>query len=111
MVGVGLGAVRRAADDAPLVGTLDDGREIEADEILVAIGRRPNTIDIGIDAFGQTPGKPLEVDDQLRVHDVDGGWLYAVGDVNGRAPTDPHGQVSGSSRCGCDPRARRLSVG
>jgi pyruvate/2-oxoglutarate dehydrogenase complex dihydrolipoamide dehydrogenase (E3) component len=85
IVGVGLIAARRAAGDAPVTGSLDDGREIEADEILVALGRRPNTIDIGIDAFGQTPGKPLEVDDQLRVRGVDGGWLFAVGDVNGRA--------------------------
>ncbi len=34
---------------------------------------------------GLEPGGPVEVDDQLRVTGVDGGWLYAAGDVNGRA--------------------------
>lgn len=34
---------------------------------------------------GLQPGGDLEVDDQLRVRGVDGGWLYAAGDVNGRA--------------------------
>jgi dihydrolipoamide dehydrogenase len=33
---------------------------------------------------GLTPGKPVEVDEQLRARGVDGGWLYACGDVNGR---------------------------
>ncbi len=86
IVDVGISAVRRATVDGPVVGTLEDGREIEADEILVAVGRRPNTLELGLDAFGLTPGRSLDVDDQLRVLGVDDGWLYAVGDVNGRAP-------------------------
>jgi dihydrolipoamide dehydrogenase len=69
--------------------TLTDGDEIEADELLVAIGRRPNTTDLGLDAVGLTPGAWLTVDDTLRVLDaegtpVGGGWLYAAGDVNRR---------------------------
>jgi pyruvate/2-oxoglutarate dehydrogenase complex dihydrolipoamide dehydrogenase (E3) component len=65
---------------------------IEADEILVATGRVPNTRDIGLDAIQLKPGatqlKPgdwLEVDDTCRVKRVTGGWLYAAGDVNHRA--------------------------
>jgi dihydrolipoamide dehydrogenase len=64
---------------------LDDGTELVGDELLVAAGRTYNTDDIGLDAVGLEPGGPLEVDDQLRVTAVEGGWLYAAGDVNGRA--------------------------
>ena len=57
---------------------------VEADEILVAIGRAPRTADIGLDTLGIEPGGHLRVDESLRVpgHET---WLYAVGDVNGRA--------------------------
>jgi dihydrolipoamide dehydrogenase len=84
-IGVGLSAAGRESEQGPVTGTLADGREIEADEILVAVGRRPNTSDLGVDTVGLEPGRPIEVDDQLRATAVDGGWLYAVGDVNGRA--------------------------
>jgi dihydrolipoamide dehydrogenase len=64
---------------------LDDGSAIEAAEILVAVGRKPRTDGIGLDSIGIEPGEGgfLETDDRLRVGDRD--WLYAVGDVNGRA--------------------------
>ncbi|MEU7679363.1 NAD(P)/FAD-dependent oxidoreductase [Micromonospora taraxaci] len=59
------------------------GERIEADEVLVAVGRTPNTEDIGLDRVGLAPGAWLAVDDTLRV--VGGGeWLYAAGDVNRR---------------------------
>jgi dihydrolipoamide dehydrogenase len=65
--------------------TLDDGSVIEADELLVAIGRRPRSAEIGLDSVGVEPGKGgfLETDDRLRVGGSE--WLYAVGDVTGRA--------------------------
>jgi hypothetical protein len=63
-----------------------------ADEILVATGRRPNTADVGLDTVGLEPGRPIGTDDQLRAVGVDGGWLYAVGDVNGRALLTHHGK-------------------
>ena len=64
---------------------LEGGEALEGDELLVAIGRRPRTEDIGLESAGVEvrPGDPLETDDQLRVGGRD--WLYAVGDVNGRA--------------------------
>ncbi|MFI7613438.1 FAD-dependent oxidoreductase [Nonomuraea terrae] len=69
--------------------TMTDGEQVEADEVLVAIGRIPNTQDIGLGAVGLTLGAWLTVDDTLRVVGEDGapigdGWLYAVGDVNRR---------------------------
>lgn len=75
----------RRADDGPVTLTLADGRSFTADEILVAAGRRANTTDLGVDAVGLEPGTSVAVDDQLRATGVDGGWLYAIGDVNGRS--------------------------
>ena len=66
---------------------LDDGTTVEADEVLAALGRRPCTADIGLDTIGLEADGPLDVDDDLRVPGHD--WLYAVGDVNGRALLTP----------------------
>ena len=62
--------------------TLGDGEQVTAAEVLVATGRRPRSGDIGLENVGLEPGRYIDVDDTLRVHDSD--WLYAVGDVNGR---------------------------
>jgi dihydrolipoamide dehydrogenase len=86
LTGAVLAAVERAAPDAPIAATLADGRRLEADEILVAVGRRPNTNDIGLETVGLQPGTPVVVDTWLRAEGITGGWLYAVGDVNGLAP-------------------------
>ncbi|MFL0358960.1 dihydrolipoyl dehydrogenase family protein [Curtobacterium flaccumfaciens] len=69
--------------------TLGDGETIDADEVLVATGREPNTGDLGLDTIGLPPGSWLDVDETLRVVDDHGqvlqdGWLYAAGDVNRR---------------------------
>ncbi len=77
--------VHREGSDGPVMVALDDGTELVGDELLVAAGRTFNTDDIGLDCVGVTPEGPLEVDDQLRVRAVADGWLYAAGDVNGRA--------------------------
>ncbi|WP_020124212.1 NAD(P)/FAD-dependent oxidoreductase [Streptomyces canus] len=91
-VSVRLGAeaasVKRA-DDGTVSITLTTGEQVEADELLVAIGRTPNTRDIGLDTVGLKPGAWLTVDDTMRVVAEDGalfddGWLYAAGDVNRR---------------------------
>ena len=85
ILGTKMVAARRVADDAPVVATLEDGRVMTADEILVAVGRRPNTADIGLETVGLEPGRPVPVDDTLCAAGVPGSWLYAIGDVNGRA--------------------------
>ncbi|PKI91082.1 pyridine nucleotide-disulfide oxidoreductase [Actinomycetales bacterium SN12] len=74
-------AVRREGDRVTL--TLDDGHEITVAEVLVATGRTPRSADIGLETVGLPAGRPIEVDDTMRVPGSD--WLYAVGDVNGRA--------------------------
>jgi dihydrolipoamide dehydrogenase len=79
--------VERAArhrDDGPVTVTLADGNRFVGDELLVATGRRPNTHDVGLDAVGLPAGEAVDVDAQLRARGVAGGWLYAIGDCNGR---------------------------
>jgi pyruvate/2-oxoglutarate dehydrogenase complex dihydrolipoamide dehydrogenase (E3) component len=68
------------------------GGTVGVDELLVATGRRPNTSDVGVDAVGLEPGTPLTVDDSGLVEGVDGQWLYAAGDVTGRAPLTHQGK-------------------
>jgi pyruvate/2-oxoglutarate dehydrogenase complex dihydrolipoamide dehydrogenase (E3) component len=69
----------------PTTLVLDDGSELEVDEVLFATGREPNSADIGLDSIGLTPGAWLDVDDTCQVVGLDDGWLYAAGDVNHRA--------------------------
>jgi len=84
-------AVRRA--EGSVTVELEDGSPVTADEILVAVGRRPHTDDLGIEAFGLEPGEPIDVDDALRVPGHD--WLYAIGDVNGRVLLTHMGKYQG----------------
>ena len=76
--GVQASAVRAA--DGEVEVRLDDGDTIRADELLVAVGRRPRTDELGLETVGLEPGATIDVDDQLRAKE----WLYAIGDVNGR---------------------------
>ena len=78
-------SVRRADPAGPVTLYLDDGGELEADEVLFAVGRVPLTSDIGLEKVGLEPGSWLNVDDTCRVRGLDGDWLYAAGDVNRRA--------------------------
>lgn len=57
--------------------------EIPGSHVLLAVGRVPNTDDLGLDAAGVATSKRgfIEVDDQLATN-VPGIW--ALGDVNGR---------------------------
>ncbi len=64
--------------------SLDSGDELVADELLVCVGRRPHTEDMGLQTVGLAPGELIAVDDRMRVP-AHGTWLYAIGDVNGRA--------------------------
>src|SRR5208283_2455878 len=86
VTGVRMTAARRLGRDGPVVANVADGREFTGNEILVAVGRRPATAGIGLEAVGLEPGRPVRVDGQLRAAGVPGGWLYAIGDCNGLTP-------------------------
>ncbi|MFC7025245.1 dihydrolipoyl dehydrogenase family protein [Promicromonospora thailandica] len=97
-LGVEPSAVQRA--DGTVTVTLSDGGEVTAAEILVATGRVPRTADLGVEAAGLDEsalgrGGALVVDESLQVTGVEGGWLYACGDVTGRAPTTHQGKYQG----------------
>jgi dihydrolipoamide dehydrogenase len=70
---------------AGVVAELSDGGAAEAAEILVAVGRVPHTAGLSLESAGVEAGEHgfLETDDRLRVGGRE--WLYAIGDVNGRA--------------------------
>jgi dihydrolipoamide dehydrogenase len=73
--------------------TLENDEVLEGDEILVGVGRRPTTGELGLETVGLEPGKYVEVDEQLRVPGRD--WLYAIGDVNGRVLLTHMGKYQG----------------
>lgn len=58
-------------------------REVIGSHLLLAVGRRPNTDDLGVDKAGIETDRRhyIKVDDQLRTN-VSGIW--AIGEVNGR---------------------------
>ncbi|UYQ77785.1 NAD(P)/FAD-dependent oxidoreductase [Glutamicibacter sp. JL.03c] len=72
--------VCRAQDGTITLG-LDDGSTVQGRELVVAAGRAPATLDLGLEALGLDA--KLSVDDTMLVAGTD--WLYAAGDVNGRA--------------------------
>jgi pyruvate/2-oxoglutarate dehydrogenase complex dihydrolipoamide dehydrogenase (E3) component len=85
VTGARMVAAARDADDGAVTATLEDGRRISGDEILVSVGRRPATHDLGLESVGLEPGRFIEVDDNLCATGVEGKWLYAIGDTSGRA--------------------------
>ena len=82
-VRTGVRAVEVSHEGDEIVVALEDGATVAASHLLVAVGRKPLTADLGLDTVGLEPGRYIEVDDQLRAPGHD--WLYAVGDVNGRS--------------------------
>jgi pyruvate/2-oxoglutarate dehydrogenase complex dihydrolipoamide dehydrogenase (E3) component len=80
-VRTGREAVAVRARDGEVEVELDSGGPVRGDELLVAVGRTPNTADLGLESIGLEPGRPIEVNASMRANE----WLYAIGDVNGRA--------------------------
>jgi dihydrolipoamide dehydrogenase len=72
---------------------LDDGSSVAGDEVIVAVGRQTLTADLGIESLGLEPGKPIDVDETLRVPGHD--WLYVIGDANGRILLTHMGKYQG----------------
>jgi dihydrolipoamide dehydrogenase len=74
-------------DDGTITATLEDGSLVTGTHLLVAVGRTPNSDGLGLDSVGLEDGGYIDVDDRMRVEGAmgDGDWLYAIGDVNGRA--------------------------
>ena len=78
-----LGVEKRAGGVAVTADCIGGAPEILGSHVLLAIGRRPNTNDLGLDAAGIATDErgSIVVDQQLRTN-VPGVW--GMGDVNGR---------------------------
>jgi dihydrolipoamide dehydrogenase len=83
VVSAGLERVEPAAPGGALRAVLGSGETIEADRIMIGVGRRPNTEELGLAAAGIAPGPrgEIQVDDRMRTS-VPG--IYAAGDVLAR---------------------------
>ena len=81
------------ARDGEVTVELEDGTTASGEELLVAVGRRPATKELGLETIGLEPGESIEVGGDLRssAHD----WLYAIGDVNGRSLLTHMGKYHG----------------
>ncbi|MEU8344307.1 NAD(P)/FAD-dependent oxidoreductase [Spirillospora sp. NPDC048832] len=88
-------SVTGARRDGQVTLTLDGGETLTVDEVLFATGRKPATADLGLETVGLTPGRPIEVDSTGLAAGVPGEWLYAAGDVNGRALLTHQGKYQG----------------
>jgi pyruvate/2-oxoglutarate dehydrogenase complex dihydrolipoamide dehydrogenase (E3) component len=74
---------RVSEDGGSVTVTAADGREAACDTLLIALGREPQTKGIGLEALGIDTDGPLPVNARMQV--VGHPWLYAIGDVNGKA--------------------------
>jgi glutathione reductase (NADPH) len=74
--------------DGRLESHLSDGSVVIADQIMLAIGRKPNTEGLGLEAAGVETGKAGEiiVDDYSRTNVPN---IWAVGDVTNRVQLTP----------------------
>jgi len=74
--------------DAGLIAATDAGRTLEADQIMYAIGRRPNTAGLGLENTGVTMndngGVPVDAYSTTNI-----AHIFAVGDVTDRIALTP----------------------
>ena len=78
-----IGFARRGGEVAAHVDCTEGAPEVQGTHVLLAVGRRPNTDDLGLDKAGIAVDERgyIVVDDQLRTS-VPGIW--ALGDCNGK---------------------------
>jgi pyruvate/2-oxoglutarate dehydrogenase complex dihydrolipoamide dehydrogenase (E3) component len=75
--------VAKRGEEIAVSHDLAGASEIVGSHLLIAVGRRPNTDDLGLDKAGIKTDKRgfIEVDDQLR---TSVGGIWALGDCNGK---------------------------
>ena len=66
-------------DDQGVVVTLEDGRTIEAELMLVAVGRGPSTAGLGYEEVGVTMDRGFVITNERLATNIPG--VYAVGDI------------------------------
>jgi pyruvate/2-oxoglutarate dehydrogenase complex dihydrolipoamide dehydrogenase (E3) component len=86
-------ATKVAERDGTIVVTTADGTTAEGDTLLVALGRTPQTHGLGLDTVGISEDGPVAVDTLMRTEGHT--WLYAIGDINGKALYTHMGKYQG----------------
>jgi pyruvate/2-oxoglutarate dehydrogenase complex dihydrolipoamide dehydrogenase (E3) component len=83
-------AARREGED--YVVEIGDGRELRGEKLLIATGRRPRVLGLGLETVGvEADAHGVPVDAHLRVAE----HLWAIGDVNGLWPLTHVGKYEG----------------
>jgi dihydrolipoamide dehydrogenase len=83
-------AARRDGEDYALA--IDDGRELRGEKLLLATGRRPRVLGLGLETVGVEPdARGVPVDAHLRAAE----GLWAIGDVTGLWPLTHVGKYQG----------------
>ncbi len=83
-------AARREGED--YVVEIDDGRELCGEKLLLATGRRPRVLGLGLETVGvEADAHGVPVDAHLRA----AANLWAIGDVNGQWPLTHVGKYEG----------------
>jgi dihydrolipoamide dehydrogenase len=96
---------------APGAAQASKAGQVSVDRVLVAVGRRPNTFELGLETVGLSPNEAgwIEVNDSLETG-VPG--IYAVGDVLGPSrlmlahAASAEGQIAAQNALGLSPPAR-----
>lgn len=107
VVSAGLERLEPPAAGAPFRAVLSTGEAIEADRVMVGVGRRPDTSGLGLEAAGVAPGPrgEVQVDDRMRTS-VPG--IYAAGDVLARFMLSSmavmEARIAAENACGLDVR-------
>ena len=92
-ISTGTPAASVSGDADGVVVTLESGEKLAGDELLVGVGRRPATAELGLETIGLEPGRAIEVDERLQAPGH--AWLYAIGDANGRVLLTHMGKYQG----------------
>jgi pyruvate/2-oxoglutarate dehydrogenase complex dihydrolipoamide dehydrogenase (E3) component len=80
LTGVGAASVKPEGTNGAARVVLEDGQEVSADRVLVAIGRRIDVTGVGLDTVGVDPSaRAVPVDEWCRVSD----GVWALGDLVG----------------------------
>jgi pyruvate/2-oxoglutarate dehydrogenase complex dihydrolipoamide dehydrogenase (E3) component len=98
-------SVQRPVPGGSVTIQLSSGESLTGSDILVATGRRAITQQVGLESIGLKAlveqGGSLPVDESLLITGVPGSWLYAAGDVNGRAllthTSKYHGRIAANA--------------
>ena len=112
VVRTGVGLASAKVDDSGVLIELSDGEGLMVDQVLVAVGRRPQTSDLGLEELGVLDQRGVMLVDATGQSTI--GGLWAVGDVRGSLSLAhaafAEGFVVADAIAGLDPTAGRAPL-